>query len=140
MKKHLQKRYIIPILILLLLVIKSCVTLRKSDSSIIKNFKKKGQTTEINYKIFQDNKIRYITDKKMDKNLPTIIFVHGAPGSSTDYYKYLQDIDLQKQANLISVDRLGYGYSNFGKAEVSITKQAAMIHFIAQKYNSNKII
>ncbi len=141
MKKFKKKRYLLLLtFVLFLITANSCMTMRKSDKAILKRFKKKGQTPKIYHDNYNGIPIRYIADKAFDKNLPTIIFVHGAPGSSDNYYDHLQDVDLQKKANLVAVDRLGYGYSNFGKAEVSIAKQAAMIEYIAKKYQQNKIM
>ncbi len=136
-----MKKYLfLSTLIIFFIFINSCVTLRKSDKTVLKEFKKHNQTPVIYHDIYNGISIRYIADKKFNKNLPTIIFVHGAPGSSDNYYKHLQDVDLQKKANLVTIDRLGYGYSNFGKAEVSLEKQAKMIEFIIQKYKENKIM
>jgi len=136
-----MKKYLfLSTLIIFFIFINSCVTLRKSDKAVLKEFKKHNQTPVIYHDIYNGIPIRYIADKEFDKNLPTIIFVHGAPGSSDNYYKHLQDVDLQKKANLVTIDRLGYGYSNFGKAEVSLEKQAKMIEFIIQKYKENKIM
>jgi len=73
-----------------------------------------------------------------DTSLPTIIFIHGAPGSLDAFEKYLQDEDLLQKAHLISVDRAGYGYSDFGKSEVSIEKQAALLQPILEKKKQNK--
>ena len=137
----MKKIYIISIIIVVLSgFLKSCITLRKSDESVIKNFKKENQVPEIFHDNYDGVSIRYISDKPIDKTLPTIIFVHGAPGSSDNFYKHLQDLDFREKANLVSVDRLGYGYSNYGKAEISIEKQAKMIDYVAQKYNHKKII
>ncbi len=136
-----KKRYkLLLVFILLLITANSCVTLRDSDRKIIKKFKKVKQTVKVYHDTFKGKPIRWIVDKPFNKSLPTIIFVHGAPGSLDNYYKHLQDIDLQKRANLVSVDRLGYGYSDFGNCEPSIAKQAEMIEFIAQKYKETKII
>jgi len=136
-----KKRYkLLLVFMVLLITANSCITMRDSDKKIIKKFKKIGQTPKIYHDTFEGKPIRWIADKTFDKTLPTVIFVHGAPGSLDNYYKHLQDSDLQKKANLISVDRLGYGYSNFGKAEVSLAKQAKMIEFIASKYQENKIV
>ncbi|MGB1207060.1 MAG: alpha/beta fold hydrolase [Chitinophagales bacterium] len=73
-----------------------------------------------------------------DTSLPTIIFIHGAPGSLDAFETYLQDEDLLKQAHLISVDRAGYGYSDFGKSEVFIEKQAALLQPILEKKKQHK--
>jgi hypothetical protein len=56
-----------------------------------------------------------------------VLFVHGAPGSWDAYMKYLGDTALMHRAQLVSVDRPGYGKSGFGEAVTSIEEQAAMI-------------
>jgi pimeloyl-ACP methyl ester carboxylesterase len=74
-----------------------------------------------------DLSIRYIAVRNAGKDKPTVIFVHGATGSSGDYYDYLKDTEFGKSINMIAVDRLGYGGSNRGKAEPSMEKQAASL-------------
>jgi len=141
MKFLKKKRYkLLLVFTVLLVVVNSCVTLRVDDKKVIKQFQKKGTIPKIYHDTFERKSIRWIADKPFNKKLPTVIFVHGAPGSSDNYYKHLQDKDLQKKANLVSVDRLGYGFSNYGIAEVSIAKQAQMIAYIAQKYQGTKIV
>jgi pimeloyl-ACP methyl ester carboxylesterase len=49
--------------------------------------------------------------------LPTLFFVHGSPGSWIKFGKYLMDTDLLKKYRMISIDRPGFGYSNFGQAK-----------------------
>ncbi len=58
---------------------------------------------------------------------PLVLFVHGSPGSLSDFIGLLTDSILQKKAMLISVDRPGFGQSNFGWAEPSLEKQAAIL-------------
>ena len=136
-KKRVQ---FLALTIILLAFANSCMTMRMSDKKVMRTFKKNGQAPQIYHDTFKGKPIRYIADKPFNKLLPTIIFVHGAPGSSDNFYKHLQDTTFQKKANLVSVDRLGYGYSNFGIAEVSIKKQAQMIAYIAKKYEQTKIV
>lgn len=64
-----------------------------------------------------------------------VLFVHGAPGSWDAYMKYLGDTTLMRHAQVVAVDRPGYGKSGFGKSVTSIEEQAAMIEPIL---NSNK--
>ncbi len=140
-KFYKKKRTFVLLLIFVLLAsANSCMTMRMSDKKVMKTFKKNGQTPKIYHDTFEGKQIRYIADKPFNKLLPTIIFVHGAPGSSDNFYKHLQDTTFQKKANLVSVDRLGYGYSDFGTAEVSIEKQAQMITHIIKKYQKTKIV
>ena len=77
-----------------------------------------------------------------EDTLPLVIMVHGAPGSSDNMLGYLEDKKLTSAAQVVAVDRPGYGYSDFGKAERSVEKQAAAIKPIIEKHKltSNKKI
>ncbi len=59
-----------------------------------------------------------------DTTKPYVVFVHGSPGSMWDYRDYLLSGRLRTIANLISVDRQGFGYSQFGRAEGSLISHA----------------
>ena len=52
-----------------------------------------------------------------NKNASTLFFVHGSPGSWDTYKDYLKDSLLLSKFRMIAIDRIGFGYSNFGKAE-----------------------
>jgi len=66
---------------------------------------------------------------------PLVVFVHGAPGSSSAFIDFLKNGKLQKKARLLSVDRPGYGYSNFGKAETSLVEQARYLSEVIKKHS-----
>ena len=59
--------------------------------------------------------------------LPMVLFIHGAPGSWTDYIKYFGDSNLVSRAHLVAMDRPGYGKSGTGKPVTSIAEQVEMI-------------
>ena len=118
----------------------SCISLRMSDKDIVKSFKKVNQTPKIYHTTYKGKKMRYITSKPFNKNLPTVLFLHGAPGSSSDFYRYLKDSSLSAKANLISIDRLGYGYSNYGKSETSLKEQAESAYNILKENNVKKAV
>lgn len=86
----------------------------------------------LKYHTFKDRSIRYLI-LVHDENLPFIVFIHGAPGSLSDYLSYFKNQKLISKANIISVDRLGYGYSGFGQSEISIKIQADAIHSIIEQ-------
>jgi len=58
---------------------------------------------------------------------PLIVFVHGSPGSWEGWAQYLNDPELRSKANMIAVDRPGFGESNPGTVEKSLEKQAALL-------------
>jgi pimeloyl-ACP methyl ester carboxylesterase len=136
-----KKRLIIPFSLLLLLAFaNSCISLRMSDRDVVESFNKVNQTPQIYYTAYKGKKMRYIAAKAFNNNLPTVLFLHGAPGSSSDYYRYLKDTSLSTKANLISIDRLGYGYSDYGKAETSLTEQAESAFSILKENNVREAV
>jgi pimeloyl-ACP methyl ester carboxylesterase len=50
-------------------------------------------------------------------SLPTIFFIHGSPGSWNAFADYMKDSLLLKKFRMVSVDRPGFGYSNYGQAQ-----------------------
>ena len=73
-------------------------------------------------------------------SLPLVLFVHGAPGSSSQMLGYLADANLTKVAQVAVADRPGYGYSGFGSAERSLEKQALALKPILEKHGSGRAI
>jgi pimeloyl-ACP methyl ester carboxylesterase len=69
-------------------------------------------------------------------SLPLIVFVHGAPSSSSFWEELLRDTQLLRRAKLIAIDRPGYGYSGYGRAEISVKKQASLIAPLLKKKRS----
>ncbi len=142
MKKLFRKKrfWIFTLFLLLIGTINSCLTFRKSDKQIYKMFSKNSQKPEINYFEQGENTIRFITANTYNAALPTVLFLHGSPGSSQDFYDYLLDSTLLSKANLIVLDRLGYGYSDFGNAETSIEKQAIVANAFIEKNKLKDIV
>lgn len=143
MKIKFKKRYLFPLLLLLTYVAISntLMTLRLSDSKIKQYFADKNIPVKIHHQTFQKRSLRYVeTCLVEDADIPLVVFVHGAPGSSDAFFSYLSDSLLLSKARLVSVDRPGYGYSDYGKVETSIPNQAAAIHFIVDQYQSSKVI
>lgn len=116
----------------------SCMQFRMSSSEIKTYFEKKDiKETENSYHIGK-RVINYV--HVGNENLPLVVFVHGSPGSLSAFIDFLADTTLLKKAQLISVDRPGFGSSNFGYAEPSLEKQTAMLRPILEKYKQNRPI
>ncbi|MDH3651119.1 MAG: alpha/beta hydrolase [Saprospiraceae bacterium] len=75
-----------------------------------------------------------------DPTKPYIMFVHGSPGSLWDYSQYLTDTSLRRQANLISIDRQGFGYSQFGKAKGSLYSHAYQLAQILRVLQNDRVV
>lgn len=148
LKTILRKKRVIFSLTLLCLIIglfgglNSCMQMRTSNKATAKHFNKVG----VQHKIIThqpagyDFTLRTIKTYRSPKKT-ALIFIHGAPGSSNAFYDYLEDSTLLSKANLYSIDRAGYGYSNFGKSLNSIKEQAKTISdFINNKVTEDSVI
>ncbi len=69
-----------------------------------------------------------------DSALPVVLFVHGAPSSLSFFNEFFKDTTLLNRAQLVAVDRPGYGYSNFGWVETSIVRQAEFLQPLIDRY------
>lgn len=116
------------------------MSFRYSDRKIAKLFHGEDLQPSIKYHHFQGHRLRYV-ELITNKSLPYVIFIHGAPGSSADYYDYFRNEELYSKVNLLSIDRLGYGYSEFGNSQTSIQLQGEAIHSIIEKScSTNNVI
>lgn len=129
------------LLLILILVLNGCMSFRTSDKKLKALFEEQNVDVKIHHKDFNNREIRYIeTGLDQPPSAPLVIFVHGAPGSLDAFNQYLADSLLLEKARMVAVDRLGYGYSDYGQAETDIGVQADQIAFIAKQYQSEKII
>ena len=140
--KFLSKRflYFLSCYLVIMIINTACVSFRDSDKKVFRKFKDTSVVPIIDYVNYKGKKVRYISDKKIDSKKSTLVFIHGAPGSAGNYFGYLKDKELGEKANLITVDRLGYGYSDYGNSETSIDIQAESIFTIVKKHQLQKLI
>jgi pimeloyl-ACP methyl ester carboxylesterase len=113
----------------------SCMTFRKPDSEWVKKFADKKVallTSTINV---TGHNLHYA--KTGSDSLPTLFFVHGTPGSWDAFANYMQDADLLQHYRMVSVDRPGFGYSDFGKA-LNLARQSEIISPLFYKLQNNK--
>ena len=112
------------LLLLWITVAPSCMTFRKPDNEMKKEFEQSGiQLTTVSREI--DGRIMHYAKTGSD-TLPTLFFVHGTPGSWDAFAGYLQDSELLSHYRLISVDRPGFGYSDYGHPE-HLDRQSELI-------------
>ncbi len=129
-------------LVLVILFIISCfvfdyyVQFRKSDKELREIFAERKIDADIHYYSVNGRKIRYVSAG--NDSLPTLLMLHGSPGSMSYYSGRLADSSIQKTFKVYAVDRPGYGYSGFGDPEPSIQVQAEMIRPILDSLNKAK--
>ena len=114
----------------------SCMQFRMSKSEVDKFFTNKMYPVrEYSYYVGKQN-INYILSG--NDSLPLVVFVHGSPGSLSAFIDFMDDTVLLEKTRMISVDRPGFGSSNFGHAEPSLEKQSAELKPILEKHKTNR--
>jgi pimeloyl-ACP methyl ester carboxylesterase len=96
---------------------------------------KKVKATQHHY-LVQGYDIHYVQSGNETK--PLVLFVHGSPGSLSAFIDFLADTALLNQALLVTTDRPGFGYSNFGQGEGSLLKQCEALKPILERYHANR--
>ncbi len=69
--------------------------------------------------------------------LPTLVFLHGSPSAWNAFIDYMKDPELLKHFRMVSIDRPGFGYSNFGHA-MTLPEQSEQILPLFSIINNNK--
>lgn len=137
MKKWVMRISKILLVILLLWVImaQSCMFFRMSDADASKDFAAKNTPFTYEYLKFGNNTVHYVATGS--DTLPSLIFIHGSPGSWDAFKDYMQDSLLRLKYRMISIDRPGFGYSDFGKA-MNMADQTKLLSQTLSKINNGK--
>ena len=144
--KILRKIFkIIGIVILILstgLFIAAHVLLKpKSDTKVLEKLNNTHHKPYVFNNAYKEFNYRVVAmQAAIDTTLPTLVFVHGSPGSTLDYSRYFKDSLLNSKANLITYDRVGYGPKNNGKVQGSIAFELEILHDVIKNIPPEKII
>lgn len=114
----------------------SCMTFRMNSREIEAYFSKHHVKGSQHCYQIGGREIHYA--RAGDDTNPLVLFIHGSPGSLSAFIGYLTDSTLLQHALLITTDRPGFGYSNFGNAEPSLKQQAAILKPILEQYKQNR--
>ncbi|MDN5204771.1 alpha/beta hydrolase [Fulvivirgaceae bacterium BMA10] len=99
-------------------------------------FQDQEQKAELKHYLLNERKINYV-DIGAD-TAQMVVFVHGAPGSLSAFIHFMKDQELLNNSRIISVDRPGYGFSDFGDPEVSLKEQSMLLKPILLSSKSSK--
>jgi len=124
------------IFVTLAITLHSCLQFRMSKSEISSFFTDKKYKGEVISYTEGFRNINYVIAG--DDTKPLVIFVHGSPGSLSAFIDFFGDSLLLDHVQLISTDRPGFGYANFGNAEPSLTKQALLLKSVIDKNKNNR--
>ena len=116
LRKIIMKTFIVlaVILVLWLIMAQSCMFMRTTNADASKKFTSRNIKYAIKDFKSGNRTIHYV--QTGNDTLPTLFFIHGSPGSWDAFDGYLSDSLLLPQYRMISIDRPGFGYSDFGKA------------------------
>jgi pimeloyl-ACP methyl ester carboxylesterase len=108
---------------------------RWSDKKAYRVFKAKDVPLKMYDTIINKHHLHYAVCGS--DSLPTLVFIHGSPGSWVHYMKYMWDEDMRKKFRMVAIDRPGFGYSDFGKA-MHLQQQCEIISPVLKKLKTNK--
>jgi pimeloyl-ACP methyl ester carboxylesterase len=135
---RILKYVFLALVVTVAVVMHSCMTFRMSSREIDEYFKSNK---------IEGKQAEYTTGSRVihyaaagDSTKPIVLFVHGSPGSLSAFIHFLKDSTLSERAFLITTDRPGFGHSNFGWGEGSLTKQAEALKPILERYKANRPI
>lgn len=137
MKKFLL---ILTVLIASVFCLSSCFLLNKfvyTDKELEEHYKDKRIKPVYKNATYEGHRMHYAVLSKSD-TLPLLIMIHGAPGAWYGYMTLTDDSLLQEHFKIVSVDRLGYGKSDYGKEVLSTELQAQAIKHIIDRENSTE--
>jgi pimeloyl-ACP methyl ester carboxylesterase len=112
------------LLLLWLVFAQSCMKMRISDAKAKEKFAEQSVVLQTPVKYINGFPLHYA--QTGSDTLPTLLFVHGTPGSWDAFAAYLRNKELLQRFRIISIDRPGFGYSDFGNA-MNMTEQTKII-------------
>jgi pimeloyl-ACP methyl ester carboxylesterase len=113
----------------------SCFKMRISDGEEKQIFAKDGAPLHTQTIVADGFKLHFA--KTGNDSFPTLLFIHGSPGSWEAFSVYMQDKDLLAKFRMVSIDRPGFGYSQFGDAK-DLTEQSVIISQLLKYIQNNK--
>ena len=113
----------------------------KSNQEIFDEFKSDFNKPFITKNTYKEFKYRVVSmQKEIDTSLTTFVFIHGAPGSSLDFKKYLADSLLNTKTNMISYDRIGYNFEDKFTAQKSIDFELEILNDVVKILDKDKTV
>jgi pimeloyl-ACP methyl ester carboxylesterase len=108
---------------------------RTSDQEAVAEFSRLGLTLTPHTLAVGKRSMHYVSTGSPEQ--PTLVFVHGSPGSWDSFKAYLKDSLLLEHYRMVSLDRPGFGYSDFGQA-TGIQQQADLLGPVLHKLANGK--
>lgn len=125
------------ILVIWIILAPGCMTFRTPDSEMKAKFSEGGVELVTGVKTINNRSIHYA--QTGSDSMPTLLFIHGTPGSWDAFSGYMQNSELLKHYRMISIDRPGFGYSDFGKP-LHLAEQSVLLNGAVNELRNGKPI
>ncbi len=119
-------------------LVSSCLTFRLTHAEVEEKFAQTDQKVAYNAFPLETYQLSYMEQESSAAT--SAVFIHGSPGSSSAFIDFFKDEELSQNLKIISVDRPGFGHSNFGRAEPDLQVQAQLMMAILDKTSTGPII
>jgi pimeloyl-ACP methyl ester carboxylesterase len=137
-KNYMRKILLFTIALLSIwILLAQCMIMKErwSDKKAYSVFKSKHVPLEMHDTILINSHLHYAICGS--DSLPTLVFIHGSPGTWMHYMKFMWDSSMRKKFRIVAIDRPGFGYSSFGKA-MHLQEQSNMILPVLEKLKTNQ--
>jgi pimeloyl-ACP methyl ester carboxylesterase len=138
LKKYIRKILLyFTTLLSIWLLLAQCIIMKErwSDKKAYRVFKTKNVPLEMHNTVINNSHLHYAVCGV--DTLPTLVFIHGSPGTWMHYMKFMWDAAIRKKFRIVAIDRPGFGYSSFGKA-MHLQEQSNMILPVLEKIKNEK--
>ena len=132
---RLRTLYILLGIALLLLFSTRFLPMQLSKQKVEKLFEHSPYQPESHFYQVEGRQVHYVSVGA--DTLPTVLFIHGSPGSWDAFAGFMADSSLLAKVRMVSVDRAGYGKTR-GRALKKLPAQAALIQPILENKPSDK--
>jgi pimeloyl-ACP methyl ester carboxylesterase len=125
------------LLIIVWITLAQCFIMKErwSDAKAYNVFRSKQVPLEMHDTLINGHHLHYAVSGP--DTLPTLVFIHGSPGSWMHYMRYMWDTALRKKFRIVAIDRPGFGYSDFGKA-MHLQDQCRIIMPVLEKLRTKQ--
>lgn len=108
------------------------VHIQMSDQELTAYLASADLEATVGYLEGPSRRLRYVQIGE-DTTKPLLVFIHGAPSSSAWWLTMMQDSAIRSEANILAVDRPGYGGSGLGLPMTSVAEQATHVASVIRR-------
>lgn len=140
--KKIKKRYwaLIALILLAILARTEPLKMRYAPTALLERLAANGIERAALKEVKSGEHTQHYLEIFGDSTLPLLVLAHGSPGSLTAFEAYYTDSILLSRFNIIAIDRLGFGYSDFGTAVPSLAEQAEAMAQVLRPFGDSKKI